>query len=177
MIEPYTLTAIDLAAIAQADSLCVFWRGSNDNTIVRASKKVERTAKTPFAEDVDYLIPAPVIARGFGEGAPTSCSSIMSLYPSQYCERSSLFSLLRPGDRVRFDFCPDHHANGYMARARLHGDCLILRVWRSKGKGKGEREMEFTLDSQCCPENSARMCKNAARSSYNREQEKAGIDW
>lgn len=82
--------------------------------------------------------------------------SATTLYKGEVYHAQALLALLREGDRVRFEFYPDAHRNGYVAQTNLHADMLRLIVWR-----KDKRFAEFEFDHSTCENNSARMCYGA----------------
>jgi hypothetical protein len=105
------------------------------------------------------LIETPVSCRGnqrvqeaLANGA--HCFASVSFYHSQNTHESCIIKSLREGDEVTFEFYPDCHSNGYVAKAGLHADALFLRVTR------GKNQFRYELDQSICPDNSARMCRN-----------------
>lgn len=172
----YQLTALDIATLTKGDALVVRHGAQCPNGLVRVIKRRAPTAREPFQGDAEHIIPAPVIVRSNGVGvAPSAtCVSHVPLYPHQVIPAGSILGLLRVGDAVEFQFYPNAHSNGYLARARLHGDVLQLRVKRA---GKKARMLEFELENSVCPENLARMCRGYPYSDYMAKDAATGIDW
>lgn len=155
----YILTALDLAALRKADYLSVSLKGEVQT--VRATKENRPTETNPFATDIDHLIAAPVTMRSatYGQASDARCFANMRFWRGQDSHIGAVVSMLRVGDEIAFEFCPDHHTNQYMERADLHGDILRLVVTR------GKRRHYFEVDHSNCPDNTARMCYGA-RSPY-----------
>jgi hypothetical protein len=74
----------------------------------------------------------------------------LRLYHGEPMHDATVLSMLPLGAKVIFRVKLDHHTNGYLTRARLHGD--ILTVDFQKGRQKGTLE----LDHSYVPMNSAR---------------------
>lgn len=88
--EPYTLTKMDVAALRHADYL--FVRLERDTPTVRITKRVEKTEKNPFAQDIDYYIDAAVrLAYLYRqETKDARCNALVYLYHNQATPASSV---------------------------------------------------------------------------------------
>jgi hypothetical protein len=154
------LTTIDIAAIRKADDLCVHLNKQHPNGLVRLIARKRPTKHNPFATDIEHVLEVPVSTygvRGRDDIAAgiASCFAMVGLYPCQKHHAASVMATLRVGDDVEFVFCPDHHSNGYIAAANMHGDTLQLRV-----KRKGHLVAQWDLTTSVCARNTARMCCN-----------------
>lgn len=158
----YKLTAGDLAAIEKGESLTVQLTKKHPDGFVRVKDRKHR----------EHLIPATVRST---QNAPGGCYAHVWLYANQGCVATSVFSLLKPGDKICFEFYPDAASNGYSSRARIHVDFLRLRVER---KIDGQpRTLTFILDESVCPNNDVRMCRGVAFSDYLAGESAKGMDW
>ncbi len=162
---PYTLTKMDVAALRQADYVCVSY-DSEESTRVRLIKRVEKTERQPFAQDVEVYLDAPVIVQYCydRDTSRAQCFGHVSLYQSQHCHASSVINTLRVGDGVVFSFYPDGHTTGSMEDAGLHGDMLKLTVYRND-----KVIANWELATCTSKENTARMCKNVFRKTHETE--------
>ncbi len=81
---------------------------------------------------------------------PTEGAWQFSLYHRDPGSSETVLALLPVGAEVKFEIALDHHTNGYVTKARLHGDVLIATF--KKGKQKGSLEIDHSI----VPMNSAR---------------------
>jgi hypothetical protein len=152
------LTKTDLAAIRNANDICIHLSARNPNGLVRLIKRKPLYDAKPFETDQEYILTASVVmetARGQTaiENGSAECFAMAGIYHNQRSPVSSILNSLRVGDELTFSFYPDGHTNGYVAAAGLHADILYLHVRRN-----GKRQTwEFT--NSICPANSARMCR------------------
>jgi len=175
-VEPYILTKLDIAALRKADFLTVRFDGSDASKCEAfLIKRAVKSERDPFATDQYHAIAAPVRVYGFDykpeDVTRVQCWEMLWLYWSQGGHAESVLGTLRAGDAIKFEFYPDYHSNGYLAKAGLHGDALRLHVFRGD---ETLRKLVATweLRSQCSPDNSARMCKGiGATESYKRQAE------
>ncbi len=72
----------------------------------------------------------------------------------------TITTFLKPGDVLSLHWGRDYNTNLNMERHELHGDRLALHVKR------GDKKFGFILNSQCSPNNTARMIK---RGVFNNE--------
>lgn len=63
----------------------------------------------------------------------------------------TIVAMLKAGDAIKLYWHKDCHTNQYMEKNGLHGDSLILKVFR------GKKYFEFELCSSVCEQNTARM--------------------
>jgi hypothetical protein len=167
-LVPHILTKIDIAALKHADYLTVRFDGSdNSKSAVSAIKRAHKTEQDPFATDQYHTISAPIMVHGYDykPASHVTCWEMLSLYYAQGGHVESVIGTLRAGDGVRFEFYPDYHSNGYMAKAGLHGDALRLHVTRGD-----KRFATWELAAQGCPDNSARMCKGIGQTERYKQQ-------
>jgi hypothetical protein len=154
-VEPYILTKMDVAALRQADRLCVHLDG--DVGQVRAIKECRASEKRPFARDIEHSIEAPVsLHMDYGqESGNVRCFAYVSLYQSQKTPATSIINTLRAGDGIRFTFHADYHQTQALAeRTGFHADTLMLKVFRG-----AELHAQFELANVTCEDNTARMVK------------------
>lgn len=168
----YTLTAIDVAAMRQADRLVVAFNDHDNSlrkTSVRLVKDARRTDKTPFATDQEHeLVDCPIRVIDRFDTKGVVAFSHVSLFHTQHSPSSTIVRSLRVGDQIEFNFYPDCHTNGYVAAAGLHADVLLLYVYR--GEGNKQRRLEYEIDSGISPNNTARMIRGIPESnSYRRD--------
>jgi|SRR5215467_2152467 len=167
--SPYVLTKLDIVALRKMDTLLVAFQPNRDEkTLVHCIKRADKSAD-PFAQEARHVIPAKVTCLGdfpTRDVSRAQCWAHVSVYPSQHCHASSLLATLRAGDAIAFDFQPDYHSNGYVARAGLHADVLLMYVYR------GDETMRklhavVELDHGIAPDgNSARMVRGVASSDW-----------
>lgn len=175
-IAPYVLTKLDLAAISKCDYLTVRFAGSDvGRSRVDAIKRAVKTGSDPFAVDRYHAIAAPIGVFGYDykpdDVCRVTCVEVLWLYHDQHGHVASVFGTLRAGDAIKFEFYPDCHSNGNMARAGLHGDALRLHVYRGD-EAVRRLVAVWELATQCSPDNSARMCRGVGASeSYRRQAE------
>ena len=146
----YTLTKQDLAAIRQADTICVS-RNIRPGcpTSVEFVRKFPVTERNPYAHEETHTIDAPVrIAHESAQPDRDSlvCFSSISVYKNLTTEVGSILANLRVGDEIALTFHPDYHTNGHLARAGIHADCLVLTIYRPS------KTLQFILDSQIVPD-------------------------
>lgn len=72
------------------------------------------------------------------------------LYHGDPSPEETALTLLPVGAQVKFEVGLDYHSNGYMAKASLHGDVLLVSF--KKGKQRGVLEIDNTI----VPMNTAR---------------------
>ena len=152
-----TLTKQDTAAIRAADDITVHLNERHPNGLVQLVKR--RDYNKPFSEDQYHQLSAEVYLRRDGMRAREvangiECFAMRGIYHSQRTAISIILKSLRVGDELRFEFRPDAHSNGYIARANLHGDALYLDVYRG-----GKHIANWCIETSVCPSNSARMVR------------------
>lgn len=75
----------------------------------------------------------------------------------------TIASVLRTGDCVSLLWLRSAMTNNYMREAGLFGDRLDLLVERKNNKpGSRTKRLRFTLATQCCQDNTARMIRRGA---------------
>jgi len=143
-METYTLTKMDTKALKTADNVCFDY--TENSRGIRCIKKLHKT--DPFGEDEKtHHVPAAICIT---KGEYVRAFDMLYGYDRYW---QTIVGLLRAGDAIRLEFQPDSHTNGYMEKANLHGDSLILYIVRKT------KTLVFELASSCCPDNSARMVK------------------
>lgn len=154
-MDNYKLTALDIKAIRQAEDICVHLNARHPNGLVRLIKRASRVNQ-PFAQDAEHVIPCAVklVHSERLQGHEAECFAIAGIYHSQVTPLSSALKTLREGDELRFYFQPDYHTTGHLYRADIHGDALMLEVYRGP-----KHAASWEIDARQCPNNSARMCK------------------
>ena len=152
------LTKTDVAAFRAADTLCVHLHKDKPAGLVRLIKRIPKSDENPFGPfDREHVLSADVAMTEYGwkehvEAGRVKCFAHVSFYHEQHTSASNIIRQLRVGDEVTFEFRPDSHSNGYLARFGLHADVLVMKVRRSG------ITYTWELDSSVTPENSARMC-------------------
>lgn len=162
------LTKNDIAAIRNADDICIHLGARHPQGLVRLIKRKPMFNAKPFDTDQEHVLETEHVttesmgARDALERGAAEFFAMAGIHHSQHCPVSSVLKSLKVGDELTFSFYPDCHTNGYVAAAGLHADALYLHVRR-----KGKRQT-FELVSSICPTNSARMCRGVPNgSSYN----------
>lgn len=155
-MDMYAVTKTDLNAIKQGDRIAVHINSLHPAGLVRVIKENRPTDKQPFAQDVEHIVPASAVQTNHAheQGQAIKCFELLYLWGSDSIAKS-VFGMLKPGDRIRFEFRPDYYANGYAKKAGIHVDALHLRVMR--GEGQKQKAFTFLLDVSACEDNSARM--------------------
>ena len=172
MIETYTLTKMDIAALRKADRLSIHFNGRDpDKNIVRAIKDNRPSEANPYAQDIEHRIAIPIRCRAYnGHGDYVSAEDIKAVtcfahvyfYHAQHTAASTIVQMLRAGDEAWFEFIGDGHTTYAMdERGEFHGDELVLHVER--GEGKARKHLEFVMDHGTCLDNSARMVRGLPR--------------
>lgn len=177
-MDAYKLSKLDVAALRKMDSLSVYRDVAKNESRVTATKEptYQERERDPFVQSVNYAIGAPVNIRAsdyslWREDAKNEATknarafALVHVYREQVTHAGSVLKLLRVGDEIGFEFRADSHANGYVARARLHADTLALLLFR-----EGKLVAEFELDASTCEDNTARMVKNVPASKYWRKE-------
>ena len=165
------LTKDDIAAIRNADDICVHLGPQNPEGLVRLIKRKPMFNAKPFETDQEHVLTAWVTmetlsGRDALERGVAQCFAMAGIYHNQSSGVSSILKTVRVGDELTFSFYPDGHCNGYVAAAGLHADILYLHVRR-----KGKRQT-WEFDVSVCANNSARMCRGVPNSSdYERSAE------
>ncbi len=157
----------DLTAMRMADS--VVFRHLNGATTIelfigshtgrpRIYTRSEQVLFPEAAHDQrTRLIEVEGTVTSYGEGTSwgRKAHAVASIQAAQYDhEWATIVRLLKPRDRASLIFRGDEHTNIYVREAGLHADTLHLVVRRGRNT-----EMEFLLDEQITPDNSARMVK------------------
>lgn len=168
------LTKMDVAAIRQADDICVHLNARNPDGLVRLIKRKRYSDSRPFAEDIEHVLTAKVDLYGLRGRAELAagtveCFAMCGLYHSQQHQVSLALRSARAGDELTFSFAPDHHTNGYVAAQSLHADALLLVIRRA-----GKTIARWDLDISITPSNSARMVRGVPTSEgYYRDADEA----
>jgi hypothetical protein len=144
---------MDIAALRACDRVVVAMDKPGSNRVY-AIKENRPSERDPFAKDIEYCISAPITVDRWETPDTARCFAYLNNYRNQLTHDSSILALLRAGDGVIFEFCPDYHSNGYIAAAGLHADALTVKVY------KGDKMVaRYEIDQCCCPDNTARMCR------------------
>jgi hypothetical protein len=160
------LTAIDLAALRKADSVCFFHRkvpdASGETSYIDAIKRAKVCARDPFARDVSHVIACPYRLREYTSGDDKipynseEWSGFESISSAQWSEEwKTVVSLLRVGDRLTLHWQRGAWTTESMANAspKFYGDSLSIIVERAKAT------LEFHVRMSVCENNSARMVR------------------
>ena len=164
-----TLSAIDLKALRQADSIC-FDHGAESG--IRAIKR----GKAPFRQDITYTIRCRSSVRihddslDYGQRNGDGAQCFAMIHSAQYDEQwRTIVDLLHVGDTLTLAWVGGDN-NGYVTRSRvtekesdgyspglgekLYHDKLFLIAMR------GKRKLSFYVADSICPNNTARMIRS-----------------
>ncbi len=157
------LTSLDLKALRQADT--VSFHHHNGQSSIRASKRIRNPG--PFdAPEKDYEF--NVYAEFYGKhvngfSAETAACFAMEHGCNYSEEWRTIVSFLKSGDVLSLVWSADAGSNNYLENSRvveghgkgerLYADRLYLGIKR------GDKQFKFFLQSQICPDNTARMIK------------------
>jgi len=150
------LTAIELAAMRQADDLCFFHRAGR--SYIRAVKRVRPSARQPFAQDVTLEIACDTrwtdYTRQFGQCYPApefDAFEMCGMY--QDGALATTVAMLRKGDALALRWIYGNK-NGHMENAGFRQDVLELHVRR------GERRMVFHIADAIGPVSASLMVRS-----------------
>jgi hypothetical protein len=169
----HTLTRDDITAMTAADSI-VFRMHHGDQPGIRAimrgdlaepriyTAREQRLFPNADGRDRTREIHTDGVLHGYADNAQWRGDDFSSAFEminsSQYDHIwQTIVTCLRVGDRITLDFSGDRYTNGYVSKAGLHADALMLRVARDKG-----RELVFLVDVSVCADNSARTVRRLA---------------
>jgi hypothetical protein len=147
-----TLSALDLKALQQADIIS-FSHSENKGAII-CRKKVPRPGPFDDEERAYEIKCDSVITDSYNHLHPEQKYQYGWAQTYHYCDYwHTIHNLLKVGDILSLDWHADGHTNGYMEKHDLHGDYLVLVVYR-----KG-RVLKFVIGTSCCEANTARMVR------------------
>ena len=144
--NPYTLTALDLAALRRCDRIAVVLRPDAGISEVGAIGE----------DEMEYLLPVPITVEGYWRTAlvDAACFALIYNYPSQKTHASSVLATLKAGDAIRLHFYPDALSTPALRASRFHGDALYVYVYR-----KDKLHAKFQIAHAVCNVESVRMCR------------------
>lgn len=161
-----TLTAIDLKALKQADSVSFHHYKGESSIVARKQLKNagpfdDRERKHEF--NVHSVFQGK-LSEEFIEIDNVSCFE--SLHCSKYSEEwQTIVAFLRIGDEITLHWYADGFKNGYVEHAKMesghcegmkpHADALYFKIKR------GEKRFSFLVAVSFCPDNTARMIRHA----------------
>ena len=147
------ITAIELSALRKADSVCfdLIRRDGEVVSQIRAIKRVEPTAKDPYARDITLDIPVDWTG-------PRDAIAFEAVMSAKYNDAwQTIVKLLRVGDEITLVWVSANN-NQYVTEAGLFNDELRMRVQR------GKTRLTFNVDHSICADNTARMIRTSAYS-------------
>jgi len=150
------LTAIELAAMRQADDLCFIHRGGR--SYIRAVKRMRPSERQPFAQDVTLEIACDTrwtdYTRDAGQCYPVPDFDAFEML-GVYSEGAlaTTLAMLRKGDRLALRWVRGN-SNGHMKDIGWRQDMLELHVTR------GDRRLVFHLADSIGPSDAAHIVRS-----------------
>ena len=148
------LSKLDVKALREAEDLCFY--NTDGKCEIVGRRKVEGK---PYETEARYLITVQGRMTDYGHERYSSqsldkyrCFAMVTNYRYSPSEIDTIVRQLREGDELTLDWIADG-GNGYVKDAGLHEDFLYLLVKR------GEKTMRYHVQSNICPENTARMIR------------------
>jgi hypothetical protein len=143
------INKLDVKALRECGDISFHHMGRESYILATKNPSQREKDTNPFAQSVDWKVPCKP------NGYTQSFKAFETMFPDSL-EWRTISGLLREGDEITLIWGVDYGRNQYMEKALpepLHGDQLKLRITR------GEKDFQFLISQQCCPDNSARMIK------------------
>lgn len=173
----HAITADDIKALRQANSWVLFYRPNgeegcvsglrighevrlaDDDAPVRLARIAKaglwtRTYTGDHTIDFSRLIPAGIPSQVANYGPMPTKEAVWVRTSSRFdAQLNTIIHLLRAGDRIGVYFIGTNNAETHKAMGWVV-DEVFLRIKR------GDKTMEFMIDSYCGPDNTARMVRS-----------------
>lgn len=160
----YALTARDIKKLRDAETIS--FHRSPDSSGITASKKRYQPSGTERLWEHEISAASTVKDGGWASNQEDFVKIAYCHYMLWHTNNVhetwyTIARLLRAGDRLELEWRRDSYTNGYLEKAKLHGDRLKLIIHRGQDK-----KLVFEVGVSICEDNTARLIR---RGPYNNQ--------